>query len=532
MMAQSAAAQLVISEIMADPIPGNGIPEVEYLEIYHRGNNTLQLADWVLSDLKTRGKLDSGRMHPGDYVILTSEKNQEVLHPFGRVITVKPWPALNNTGDQLLLEGPGGHDSVAYTDSWYREPGKSDGGWSLERIDLMRICSDQDNWHVSVDEAGGTPGRRNSVDARQPDIRAPEILQAILIGKNEVRVVFSEALVRESIDIDQFMLAGGPELTGIRWNTGSDTVWLSLAAPGHGNMILQAQKLTDCSGNIGHGELQVIIPGRLSGEVIRINEVLYDPYPGGTDFIELFNTRDSVYLLKHLELKGAWPEDQSGVLQLNDIILYGGQYLLLSRDPEYQYNKYGGPSEIPESVPLFNLPDAGGHLFLFADGLFQDSVLISNEFHHELLRETEGISLERTDPALPGYSAGSWLSSANGATPAAPNSQQITGDAGEGLLRVSPEVFSPESNTRNSVWIEVHLPEPGITGTLVIFNLSGIPQTTISQNEILGMRQTFRWDGTNAKGRIVPPGYYLLFAEFYGPGGFRQKVIRRIIVGW
>src|SRR5512138_1187866 len=66
---QTAPYQVLIMEIMADPVPSRGLPEREYIELFNRGLSPVELQGW---------KLEIG----SHTVILT----QKTLEPGGRMI--------------------------------------------------------------------------------------------------------------------------------------------------------------------------------------------------------------------------------------------------------------------------------------------------------------------------------------------------------------------------------------------------------------------------------------------------------------
>jgi hypothetical protein len=161
---------VVVNEIMYDPAPleEDSGKEPEWVEVFHRGNNPLDLAGWTIED--ARGEphtvCDSSLvLNPGCYAIIAAGTETEfrralpgvmapVLFPIGGL------PSLNNAQDMVRLSDPAGTtmDSVFYDGDW----GGGE-GISLERINPHLDSNDPLNWSWCVHPEGATPGGRNSI---------------------------------------------------------------------------------------------------------------------------------------------------------------------------------------------------------------------------------------------------------------------------------------------------------------------------------------------------------------------------------
>jgi hypothetical protein len=83
-------------------------------------------------------------------------------------------------------------NEINYSDDWYDDENYDDGAWSLEIIDPLNFCGENDNWTVSIDPSGGTPGKENSVNASNPDNTAPELIAVKIIASNYLLLEFDE----------------------------------------------------------------------------------------------------------------------------------------------------------------------------------------------------------------------------------------------------------------------------------------------------------------------------------------------------
>ncbi|WP_411275392.1 lamin tail domain-containing protein, partial [Daejeonella sp.] len=159
-------AEIIITEIFADPSPEVGLPLVEFIEIFNPGKDAADLNKWILSDGGTKAVIENLIIQPGEYVILAPMADTLLFRQFGKIKGISPWPSLGNAGDQITLKSFKRRlvDSVAFLDKWYKNKMKKNGGWSLEKAELLNhSCNGFYNWFSSIDPNGGTPGRGNSL---------------------------------------------------------------------------------------------------------------------------------------------------------------------------------------------------------------------------------------------------------------------------------------------------------------------------------------------------------------------------------
>ncbi len=153
---------IMINEIMADPDPlPNALPPCEYFELYNRTNYPAKLYGWKISDALSTITIPNIIIQPDSFYVLTSTSCASAFAGI-QVIGVSGFPGLNNTGDDMILKDANGNiiSVVFYRDTWYNDPIKKDGGWSLEQIDPNNPCGGINNWKASADNSGGTPGKK------------------------------------------------------------------------------------------------------------------------------------------------------------------------------------------------------------------------------------------------------------------------------------------------------------------------------------------------------------------------------------
>ncbi|WP_462219586.1 lamin tail domain-containing protein, partial [Ferruginibacter sp.] len=188
---------IVIDELMADPTPQINLPNNEWIELRNTTAITINLSGWRIADATgISGPMPSYNLLPDSFVIVCTASAVAAMSAYGPTISVTSFPSLDNTGDVIYLRSPQNKiiHTVNYTDAWYQNELKKDGGWTLEMIDTKNPCSGFSNWKASVDLKGGTPGKKNSVDAINADASPPQLLRAFATDSINIVLVFDEPL--------------------------------------------------------------------------------------------------------------------------------------------------------------------------------------------------------------------------------------------------------------------------------------------------------------------------------------------------
>ncbi|MFA6947157.1 MAG: lamin tail domain-containing protein, partial [Pedobacter sp.] len=303
---------LIINEIFADPSPVNGLPEVEFVELFNPTQNTVNLKDLNFGDQISNYSLKNGEIAAGSYIILCAEKDTAVFKPFGKVIGLAVWPDLNNETDVLLLKSNKGRElhQVRYDSGWYKDAEKRKGGYSLELIDPMSICLSFQNWTASRDSSGGTPGSKNSV--YQADYK-PETLKLTgveLIDSLSISLSFNRAVDHlKAMKSSNYTLnngAGSPMSSRLA-EIYFDKVILTLKDPlTRGQTYrIRVNDISDCRNTPISAEfssLEFTLSKKIEKNDILITEILFNPRPEGADFVEIYNNSSQSLDLKDLSI--------------------------------------------------------------------------------------------------------------------------------------------------------------------------------------------------------------------------------------
>lgn len=543
MMAESLAGQafqVVISEVFPDPSPSVGLPEEEFIELTNVSGTEADISGWTVSNGRTTGRIPhSSVLLPGDVVIICTINGYNGYAKLGRAISISPFPSLTNGGDTLILSDRNGKliHAVGYNEQQY-ESEKRNGGWSMEMIDLNRACSRIDNWLPSIAESGGTPGQQNS-HIPQTGVEAPfQLLHAWCRDSLSVILVFNETVnVTEALNPSSFSVRPGftvlaSEASGIFFSE----IKLLLDRPIERNHIYEIGpvRLSSCMGIPAGANSQVVkvaLPDSVANGIV-LNELMTNPPPGGSDFIEVYNKGSSIVNLQTLVL--ATRNNRGDITSTRPVIcnnrnLFPGEYAVLTSGAGWVQRHYH--TRYPETIigleSLPSFPDKSGTVILgTGDGGILDEVNYSDSWHAPLVRVREGVSLERLDVTQPSNDSDNWHSAAiqyGYGTPGYINSQVLSA-SGKEDIRIIPDFFTPDGDGIDEVCeVRYRFEQPGSICSIRIYDWYGQLEKILADNALCGTSGHFSWNGKNNKGDRLSSGVYIVVTDIFQVNGKTRR---------
>ncbi|MBK6265523.1 lamin tail domain-containing protein [Marivirga sp. S37H4] len=540
--AQPAFNQLLITEIMAKPLADQNLPNSQYLEIYNPTDELISLVGLRYMDARDTVDIGLNYILPKEYLIVCPNSNVAQMRDYGRAIGIRPWPNLNNTGDDLQIINAGNElvHKVFYRDTWYKEDFKNEeGGWSLEMIDTLNPCEGFSNWRASVAELKGSPGAVNSVTEDNQDLLGPQVIKAFAPSENEVIVYFDESINITHVIVNQFAIEPAIEIASTTVVKDNE-VRLNLAEKLSVKILytLKANALTDCVGNTVRSDHNsatfAVVEEPVQNDVI-LDEVLYDPRSGGVDFIELYNRSDKYINLRNWQVLG--PSQERTIFPDDNVVMAPGDILALTSDFDILVNQYPN-STTPENIAVTNLPSfpngQGIVHIISANGELEEYFEYDDDMHVPFLRSVDGVSLERISPDAAIDVTNSWASAAatsGYASPGTVNSQLTNENISFGKVEANPKTFAHNAPGRNYTIINYTIEDAGNIATVKIFDAKGTLVKTLANNETLNNTGFFRWDGDDGQGRKVRTGYYMIYFQLFSGNGNTQLIKEKVAVG-
>lgn len=527
---------VVINEFMCDPSPIVGLADAEFVEVFNTSNNYIDLEGWKLGDASAFGTVGSHIIGPQQYALLVATGSAVDFGFYPNVVTVTSFPSLNNSGDEITLKDTGETviDQISYDISWYQDENKESGGYSIEQINPFASCTNPSNWIGSSHPLGGTPSAENAVFDATADTVGPALVGITILDSQTLELQMNEALDAGAINAANVLLV--PTITVVSASTispSNNSILVTLGTPVDTGIVYTVNVLgiTDCEGNLQDADSTetFILPFDADSGDFIINEVLFNPFTGGSDYVELVNNTD-----RPLNLKG-WMlanfDDEDGISNHKTIItqnysVEAGGYVLITEDTSdvmMNYIQHGINNFIEADLPSYN-NDSGTVYLLNLDSVVTEAFSYVEDMHFPLLSSVDGVSLERLDANRPVNDMGNWHSAAESVgfgTPGLENSQYYPTSGADGEVSTDPEIFSPfDGDGYNDVLnINYSFTDPGFVGSIRIFDANGRPIRELSTNELLGPSGTVTWDGTTDKGEKARIGMYIILFEAFSTNG-------------
>jgi hypothetical protein len=348
-------------------------------------------------------------------------------------------------------------------------------------------------------------------------------------------LVFDEPLDSTTASVAaNYNLSGGLSvITATALRPLFNTVQISLSTPMQPGVVytVTARNVKDCKGNeMGtRTTAKVGLPQIAGLGDIVINELLFNPKPGGKDYVELYNRSNKI-----IDASGLFITNRTSAGALSTLrrlsatphLIFPQEYVVVTEDAsslgmQYLVKAKNAVLEIPT---LPSLPDDKGTVVLLKElSVILDEVSYTKDWHFGLLANAEGVSLERIDPAGPSQDKNNWHSAASTAgygTPGYQNSQFASNKDLEVSVETTPKIFSPDNDgVDDFATIRYSIPENGYVANIIIFDAGGREVRRLVRNQLLALQGSWTWDGLSEQVQKLPVGTYVIYTELFNLKG-------------
>ena len=395
---------IIINEFMADPTPIVGLPEAEYIELFNRSPNPIDLGNWSISDGTSLSTFPSKIIRPKEYCVVASSSIAQQFLSFGSVISLSGFPSLNNGGDKILLFDTSGQkiDSLTYNLKWFTDADKQQGGWSLELLNADTVRYDSANWLPSLDVTGGTPGKKNSQDGKFFDQTPPGLISVSAISSTQIQLLFSEKLEQSSaqslLNYTVNNQIGNPQSAVLSEDKKSVILLFQTVFKNGVSNSISIAGILDLSGNVLPSiqkDFLYFISQPVNPKDIIITEIMADPAPvvglPEAEYIEIYNrSSNPIDLLNWTLTDGGSPA------KFPAKIIQPKQYFIIHSSASSQHSAY------PNKIGLSNFPslnNSSDSIVLRSPlSITIDSVAYSTSWYRSMEKKDGGWSLEIIDP--------------------------------------------------------------------------------------------------------------------------------------
>jgi hypothetical protein len=549
LQAQTERYAVVIHEIMADPTPVIGLPNAEYIELRNTSKQTINLFKWKIDNGTTTSTINvSYLLEPDSLVLLCSRTQLSFLNNSKNTIGLTSFPSLANEGDLITLKNAEGKTihAVAFETSWYNSPVKANGGWSLEMIDPTQPCA-MFNWSGSINISGGTPGLANSVSRKLETRFNPSVLQCIALNENTLQLTFDAPLDSQSLsnktlyqfkNEDELKIisakAIAPLFNEVEVKTNSqldsNTIY---------NLEIKNVQLCNLEVTKSFSIKTGLSKYPKKGDLV-FNELLFDPQPGSSDFIEVINTSNTIINIKNILLSNRNTDGSINPATheySTNYNLFPFEPVVLTTDTTDVMNRWQDiyRERLLQMKSLPSIPDDDGKLLILnRSGEIIDEFQYEKYMHYPLLRNKEGVSLEKINYKISSQQYDNWHSasaSENYATPTRVNSQFINQEDNKSWIQIDQAIVNADNNgVDDFLHIKYQFDEPGTLLSIYLFNQQGLIVCKIINNLMCGRNGAFNWKGTDNQNNYVSSGIYILVAEAFHLNGLRKRYKKVIAV--
>ena len=543
----SITAQVRLSEIMFRPDTLSNY--TEFVEIVNVGSTPVDLTGWKIGDSLD---VDAILPHNGDAVLQPGQYGiildpgyfdhasiyDELIPDTALILTIEDasfgrYGLRNAPPLTVYLYNAGGELVDSYRYSSDNPPGYSD-----EKIDVNGPNSPQ-NWANSR-RFRGTPGAVNSVTPQPVDlaITAVEPVDSLLWDNQpfslRVGIANHGTTPVEAFSLTAYLLQSGRALISEKqFNqpllpAEEQVVILDGLMLPAGFQRLQIVVRVEGDADTTNNMRETVLFVESSGAAIIINEILFEPRPGGSEWVEIFNGGEVALNLTHYLLT-----DFKDTLQIPDQAgnLLPGEYWVLTGDSALmELVKHPDRVIILSRFPTLN-NDVDELSLLSPAGRLLDRVRYTDDWYGHSV--PKGTSLEKINPWLASQNSENWTASVaeQGSTPTEVNSVFVETPPVKTTLQIQPNPFSPDNDGQDDFTV-ISVQLPSATGyiTCRIFDTRGRLVRTLAINQPVGSTTHMVWNGLKDNGTPARLGMYVVLVELYSTRTSDRYSLKGVVV--
>jgi hypothetical protein len=420
---------VIINEIMANPRLNPLLPEEEFIEIFNASEKAIALNTLQLINGQSEQNINSDTiLLPQQYYTICATENIILFKNAGvkNLLGASSFSALNNSHDSLTIIASGlVIDAVSYNTEWLSSA-KSEGGFSLERINPKEACNNPFNFAYCVSENQATPSNENSVYKLSTETIA--ILTAAAQPDSSIILQSTEAIDALTFDQTSVKLNGknGVSISQNLSSPNTYTIYFSEWPIVGETAEVIINDLRACNSSTLDSVFQIPIPKPTAGNELRITELMVDPSPPinlpNAEYIELYNTATYAAYLSGFEL--VYNEKHYA---LPNLILPPNSYHILISESDtglfFEYQHIG-----LSSFPVLSNNKGSVSIVHKTSGI-KEEVHFNNSYYKDSDKTNGGHSLENIRPTENCLGQLNFYASQNpnGGTPGASNSVYATG---------------------------------------------------------------------------------------------------------
>ncbi|MEP7146650.1 MAG: lamin tail domain-containing protein, partial [bacterium] len=455
-------------------------------------------------------------------------------------------------GDNLIIIDASGirMDSVSYITSW----GGNSGGYSLEKIDPSINSNNGFNWGTSINPLQATPNKQNSITPKPFDLIIKSFMILPLFPSEGETLEFNIVLKNSGLnsaenyslniyrDLNLDSITQNNELinshSGQILNRNDSLIYnysIQNIDTGLKQYIVKIIYAED-DDTLNNTSVRRIYVSGLSGNGgLVINEIMYDPLPNQSEWIEFYNASGQQVNLK----KWKYKESSTTIsLSAQDLFLNPGDYFILAHDStilnSFNFLKNLSSNQIIKFSNSISLSNSGENISL-TDSLNNviDGVSYNPNWNNPELADTKGISLERINPSFSSNDKNNWNSCASltGGTPGLQNSIFLKNLSANSAVTISPNPFSPDGDGfEDFALIKYKLNVSFAQIRITVFDIKGRIVRTLANNQFTGNEGSIIFNGFGEDNQRLRIGIYILIIEAVDDRGGTVNEVKAPIV--